>query len=90
MNIFRTFQFGWLIALFLKKSKCFTQKQLLDILVLKPAYYSFDLEQKGSFESGKRATFLVFDKDIFENKDNIFDAKIISVYSNGEKIYEKK
>ena len=77
-------------SLFLNKSNCFDKQQLLDTLILKPAYYSFDLEQKGSFESGKRATFLVFDKDVFENEQNINQANLISIYSNGEKIYEKK
>ena len=77
-----------------KTAKCkhvFSAQKVLELLTTLPAYYCFDLEQKGSLESGKRANFLVVDKDISkvgtEENSNI---KVLSVYLDGNLIFSRK
>ena len=72
----------------LKKKNRPNEKDLLKSIIEMSSVYSFDYEQKGSLESGKRATFLVFDKNVFAQNED--DAELQSVYIEGEKIYEKK
>lgn len=71
------------------KSKVFGKKILFDkcslikSLTTIPAFYAFDLENKATFETGKKANFLVLDSNIEDN-----NAKIEQVYLNANKIYD--
>lgn len=69
------------------KNKENSLSNLFESLILKAAFYSFDAEQKSSLESGKRADFLVLDKNI---NDNIENVKILEIYKNGENILKSK
>ena len=73
-----------------KHKQAFLKESVFESLTTLPAYNCFDLEQKGSLESGKRANFLVIDKDIsaiFENENKI---KVLSVYLDGELVFSRK
>lgn len=73
-----------------KKNKIFGKKtiykshEVLEMLTILPAYYSFDLEQKGSFDSGKKANFLVLNNSLeYENSE------VNEVYLDGELIFKE-
>ena len=65
-----------------KKASILTVQEALDSMIITASNKAFDGEQKGTFETGKTADFLVVDSvgELFD------DAKIISVYKQGEKI----
>ena len=63
---------------------------LLNTFITNAAYYSFDLEQKGSLESGKKANFLVLDFDVYNAVENDKEINVLEVYSNAELIYKAK
>ena len=46
------------------KKFVFEENDILEMLTTTPAYYAFDLDQKGFFDSGKKANFLVLNKII--------------------------
>ena len=73
----------------LKIKKPLFAKEALESLITLPAYYCFDLEQKGSFESGKKANFLVLNKDIMEVSD-FSDVNVLSVYTDANLIFTQK
>lgn len=72
----------------LGKKNCLSTESVLKSLFNSSAYFSFDSEQKGSFESGKKADFLVLDNDILNSKNE--DITVLAVYKNAELIYSKK
>ena len=59
-----------------------TVDEAVDVMIITASNKVFDGEQKGTLESGKNADFLVIDS----SGSNFEDAKIDSVYKNGEKI----
>ena len=65
-----------------KKSRVLTVDEAVDVMIITASNKVFDGEQKGTLESGKNADFLVIDS----TGSNFEDAKIDSVYKNGEKI----
>lgn len=64
--------------------------ELLDTFITNAAYYSFDLDQKGSLESGKKANFLVLDADVYGAGENDKEINVLEVYTNAESIYKAK
>ncbi len=65
------------------KKEIFESQDILEMLTTSPAYYAFDLEQKGSFDSGKKANFLVLNKLIDDENVNVEQ-----IYLEGELIFE--
>lgn len=71
------------------KSKVFGKKTLIDkcsaikALTIIPAFYAFDLENKATFETGKKANFLVLSNNL--NEVNI---QIEQIYLSADKIYD--
>ena len=65
------------------RKNVFDHQEILEMLTTTPAYYAFDLEQKGSFDSGKKANFLVLNKTL-ENEN----VEVEQIYLEGELIYE--
>lgn len=72
----------------LKKENKFDLNKSLKTFIKMPAYYAFDLEHKGSFESGKKANFLVCEDNFFDNEN--FDVSINQVYLDGELVFENR
>lgn len=72
----------------LKSSKTLSVRDVLETLTITPAYYCFDLEQKGSLESGKKANFLVIDKDIKKLGVETSDVKVLKIYLEGNLIFD--
>ncbi len=51
---------------------------------------SFEEEEKGSIEPGKKADFVVLDRDIMQVKEEkIPETEVLKTFSAGEKVYEK-
>ncbi len=65
------------------KHEIVSKNDLLEMLTIEPAYYAFDMEQKGSFESGKKANFLVLNHDLSEG-----ETKVEQIYLEANLIYE--
>ena len=65
------------------KKNVFERQDILEMLTTLPAYYAFDLDQKGSFDSGKKANFLVLNKMIDDN-----NVQVEQIYLDGELIYD--
>ena len=65
------------------KKEIFESQDILEMLTISPAYYAFDLDQKGSFDSGKKANFLILDKSLDDE-----NAKVEQIYLEGELIFE--
>ena len=89
-NNFNTFKVYEFLTLKNKKhNKIFGRKtvfdsqNVLEMLTTNPAYYAFDLEQKGSFESGKKANFLVLNNEL--SCDNV---EVEKIYLEGELVFE--
>jgi len=54
------------------------------------AYASFDENVKGMIKPGMYADFIVVDRDLMTCADHeILDAKVISTYINGKKVFER-
>lgn len=66
------------------KKFLFDKGSLVKTLTTIPAFYAFDLENKATFETGKKANFLVLDKTIDEA-----NSKIEQVYLNADLVYDK-
>ena len=81
-----TIQSNSLINKCLKKEKKYDLNKALKTFIKTPAYYAFDLDQKGSFESGKKANFLVC--DLNESEGCLFDIKVNQVYLDGCLVFE--
>lgn len=76
------------IAKGLGKKHKFDLKTIFETLFLTSAFYSFDLDQKGSLESGKKADFVVIDNDICDIENSDVDFNVLQVYKNGELIFK--
>lgn len=51
---------------------------------------SFEEKEKGSIEAGKKADFVVLDRDIMQVKEEkLPETEVLKTYSAGEKVYEK-
>jgi len=67
------------------------RKEALKAMTINAAFANFEEEEKGSFEEGKVADFVILDKDIMEIDDkDIPKTKVIATYVNGEKVYDGK
>ena len=65
------------------KKEIFDSQDILEMLTTSPAYYAFDLDQKGYFDSGKKANFLVLNKELDDE-----NAVVEQIYLEGEIIFE--
>ncbi len=61
--------------------------KILNCIIKNAAYYSFEIEQKGSIEAGKKADFAVFSSNGFETTER---AKLLQTYIKGKKVFENK
>lgn len=70
------------------KEEALTPEQTLRGMTIWAAIASFEENEKGSIEVGKMADMVVLDKDILNlSGTKILEAKILSTYVNGEKVY---
>lgn len=61
--------------------------KLLECIISNAAYYSFEGEQKGSFDSGKKANFAIIDGSPFEANCS---HEILQTFISSKKIYDNK
>jgi predicted amidohydrolase YtcJ len=55
------------------------------------AYADFEEEQKGSFEPGKLADFVVIDRDALSvSSEELKDVKVLKTFVGGELVYESR
>jgi predicted amidohydrolase YtcJ len=74
---------GWL------PSESLTRIQALKGFTIDAAYAAFQENLLGSIEAGKKADFIVIDKDYFEVPvKDIRDIQVLATYVNGNKVYE--
>ncbi|MCF8308520.1 MAG: amidohydrolase [Bacteroidales bacterium] len=67
-----------------------SRKNALRSITLWAAKGSFEEEEKGSIEPGKKADFVVLDRDIMKvNDERIPGAEVLHTFSAGIKVYEK-
>jgi hypothetical protein len=65
-----------------------TREEALKGMTIWAAYANFEEKEKGSIEPGKFADFVVLDRDIMTVKaDEVFPAKVLYTYLNGEIVY---
>lgn len=65
-----------------------TREEAMKGMTIWAAYANFEEKEKGSIEPGKFADFVVLDRDIMQVKqDEVYKAKVIYTYVNGEKVY---
>jgi predicted amidohydrolase YtcJ len=70
------------------KEEALTPEQTLRGMTIWAALASFEENEKGSLEVGKMADLVIVDKDILQlSGTKILEAKILSTYVNGEKVY---
>lgn len=66
-----------------------SRKNTLRSITIWAAKGSFEEDEKGSIEPGKKADFVVLDRDIMKvNEQAVPDAKVLKTFSAGEKVYE--
>lgn len=71
-----------------RKEEALTREQGLRGTTIWAAYAAFEEKEKGSLEQGKLADFVVLDRDILHcAEDEIFKAKVLETWINGEKVY---
>ena len=67
-----------------------SREQALKSMTLWPAMASFEESVKGSLESGKWADFVVLDTDLISaGPELILNARILSTWVGGEKVFEQ-
>jgi len=67
---------------------CLTREQALKAMTIWAAYANFEEQEKGSIEKGKFADFVILEDDIMKmDESNIPQAKVLSTYINGVKVY---
>ncbi|MFW5756433.1 MAG: amidohydrolase family protein, partial [Tangfeifania sp.] len=65
------------------------REQALRSITLWPAKASFEEDEKGSLEPGKRADFVILDTDLMTaTPQEVLNAKIESTWIAGEKVFE--
>ncbi len=68
-----------------------TREEALKGMTIWAAYAAFEEREKGSLEVGKSADFLILDTDLMTcQPEAILKTKILSTYSNGEKVFEAR
>lgn len=71
-------------------SESLTREDVIDSFTLKGAYTSFEENIKGSIEVGKKADFVILDKNIFDvHANEIKDIQVLKTYLNGNLVYSK-
>jgi hypothetical protein len=66
-----------------------TRQQTLKSMTIWAAKGSFEENEKGSIEVGKKADFVVLNQDIMEvGEKAILETKVVSTYLNGEAVYQ--
>jgi predicted amidohydrolase YtcJ len=77
-------QQGWI------PSERVTRVQALKGFTIDAAYSGFQEEILGSIEVGKKADFIVLDRDYFKVKEPLIrDTEVIATYVNGKRVYSK-
>ncbi|MCF8230634.1 MAG: amidohydrolase [Bacteroidales bacterium] len=67
-----------------------SRKNALRSITLWAAKGSFEEKEKGSIEPGKKADFVVLDRDIMKvNEERIPGTEVLQTFSGGAKVYEK-
>lgn len=86
-SVFRTDHTNWPEGGFLKEEGL-TREQALRSITIWPAKASFEENEKGSLEPGKKADFVILNVDLMTAKpEKILNAKIESTWINGEKVF---
>ncbi|MCI8647358.1 MAG: amidohydrolase family protein [Firmicutes bacterium] len=66
-------------------------KTMIEAYTINGAYQMFEEDQIGSLKSGKRADFIILDKDPMKiNPLEIDSIKVLETYKDGKKVYENK
>ncbi|NQU87794.1 MAG: amidohydrolase [Mariniphaga sp.] len=67
-----------------------TREQTLRSITIWGAKASFEENEKGSLETGKWADFVILDTDLMEaGRKDVLNAKVVSTWIGGEKVFEK-
>ena len=84
--VFRKNRFGEPVEGFLPE-EALSREEALRGMTIWAALASFEEERKGSLEVGKRADFIIIDRDIMKvSEENVVKAEIIDTYISGEKV----
>lgn len=71
-----------------QKENALSPEEALKSITIWPAKGSFDEQTKGSLEVGKKADFVILDRDILNSDEKeLMDTKVVATYVNGEKVY---
>lgn len=66
-------------------------KTMIEAYTINGAYQMFEEDQIGSLKEGKRADFIILDKDPMKiNPIEIDSVKVLETYKDGKKVYESK
>ena len=80
---------GWPPGGWYAKEKL-TREEAVRGFTLDAAYSAFMEKQVGSLESGKRADFIVLDRNLFEvDEADIADIKVLQTWLNGERVWSR-
>jgi len=87
-SVFRIDHKGWPEGGW-QKSEGLNREQTLRSMTIWAAKASFEENVKGSLEAGKYADFVILDIDLMTaNPEEVLGTKILSTWSDGEKVYE--
>lgn len=87
-SVFRTDQKGWPKRGW-RMEEGLSREQALRSMTIWAAKASFGENEKGSLETGKWADFIILDTDLMTaSPKEVLDAKILSTWSAGEKVFE--
>ncbi len=87
-SVFRTDHTGWPEGGW-HKEEGLTREQALRSMTIWPAKASFEENEKGSLEPGKRADFVILDTDLMNaSPEEVLNAKIITTWVNGEEVFK--
>ncbi len=71
-----------------QKENALSPEEALKSITIWPAKGSFDEQTKGSLEVGKKADFVILDRDLLNSKEKeLMYTEVVATYVNGEKVY---